>query len=761
MFAMIIQNGGARNFYLVLRRGGERCYIRAMLAAGDNESWSRRDWALLAAVAAWAVALRLAFLALASGHPLFHTPIMDMSYHDAWARRIAGGDFWGSEAFFRAPLYPYFLGLLYWLGHGSTLLARIVQGCVGGVSAALCFVLARELFDRRVGALAAFALGTIWTAVYFDVELLLVVLEVPLGLAFIYFTVRAIKSLKPAWGAAAGLALGLGAITRPNVLAVGVVIWLAFVAWHRRRSVEGLRKTPWRRILATLAVLYGVAAAFVVATAVRNYVVAGEPIAVSWQGGVNLWIGNNPDADGMTAIAPGTYGDWWRGHYETIRMAEEAAGRTLSRAEIDHYYFGRTLAFARDDPGAALKLLARKAYVYTNAYEVANNFDLYYMKNKFWILKYDPVSLYVVLPLAFFGAIAWARRWRRLAPLYLFVIFYSASVVLFFVNARFRMPVVPYFCIFAAAAFYYLWDNVRNWRGRGLVWRVVALAALFGYCDADPFGVANRSSYESQAHYTMGSIYLTQGNLDAAEEEYLAALEVFPSTSGADALNDLGIIAAQRGDYTLAADYFRRSIAYKPDYSKGYNNLGNLALEAGDVAGARRYYERALEVDPADARAYYFYGRLLLAEGDAEGAAAKFGRAVYYQPNFTAAWYELGKLARAAGDLARAQECYEEALYFLPDSWEARAALADVLYARGDFAGAAREYRAALATADDPRSHYNLACALARLGRGDEAMAELARAVELAPGRYQPMAAGDPDLASLRGRPDFERLVAR
>ncbi|HUU57349.1 MAG TPA: tetratricopeptide repeat protein [bacterium] len=732
-----------------------------MLAAEDEKCWSRRDWVLLAAVAAWAVALRLAFLAFAARHPYFHTPIMDMSYHDAWARRLAAGDFWGSEAFFRAPLYPYFLGLLYWLGHGSTLFARVVQGCVGGVSAALCFILARELFDRRVGALAAFALGTIWTAVYFDVELLLVVLEVPLGLAFIYFSVRAIKGLRPAWGAAAGVALGLGAITRPNVLAVGAVMWLAFVAWHHRRPANGPRQTPWRRILATLAVLYGVAAAFVAATAVRNYVVAREPVLISWQGGVNLWIGNNPDADGMTAIAPGTYGDWWRGYYETIRMAEEAAGRPLSRAEIDRYYLKRTLEFVRDEPGAALKLLTRKAYVYTNAYEVANNFDLYYLKNKFRILKYDPVSLYVVLPLAFFGLIAYARQWRRLAPLYLFVLFYSASVVLFFVNARFRMPAVPYFCIFAAAAFYYLWDNVKRWRRRELAWRVVLLAALFAYCDADPFGVGNRSSYESQAHYTMGSILLAQGNLDAAEEEYLAALEGRPSIAGADALNDLGIVAARRGDFARAADYFRQAIAYKPDYSKGYNNLGNLAMEAGDAAAARGYYERALEADAEDARAYYFYGKLLLAEGDVEGAVAKFERAVYYQPNFTAAWYELGKLARAAGEPARAGECFAEALYYLPGSVEARVALADVLHEQGDYAGAAREYRAVLATAEDPRSRYNLACALARLGRGDEAMAELTRAVDLAPDRYRPMAAGDEDLASLRGRPDFERLVGR
>jgi tetratricopeptide (TPR) repeat protein len=708
----------------------------------------------LVGVALWAAALRVLLVVTAGDHAYFQIPVMDMAYHDTWARRIAAGDFWGTDAFFRAPLYPYFLGLVYKLVHGSTFGARLLQAGVGGGSAALCFLVGREFFDRRVGAAAAAALATLWTAIYFDVELLLVVLEIPLGLAFIYAVGRALRQASVGWAAAAGAALGLGAITRPNVLVVGAVIWLAFVAARRLRRLSG------RRILVMLAVLYGVAGVFVAATGVRNYLVAREPILISWQGGVNLWIGNNPSADGMTAIAPGTYGDWWRGHYETIRMAEEAEGRALSRAEIDRYYLRRTVDFFRKDTASALKLLGRKAYLLTNAYEVANNFDLYYLKREFKLLRYDPVSLYVILPLAFFGAGAYLREGRRLAPLYLFAVAYSASVILFFVNARFRMPVVPYLCIFAAAAFFYLWDRLRRWRRLQILWRVGALAALFLYCDADPFGIGNRSGYEAQAHYTMGSIYLARGDLESAEAEYLEALEIPGSLAAADALNDLGIVAARRGDYDRAEYYFRRTVEYQPDYAKGWNNLGNLAAERGDAETARELYERALAADPEDSRAYYFCGKLLLAEGDASGAREKFERAVYYQPNFAAAWYELGGLAGADGDHDAAARCYAEALRFLPESVEARLALAGSLHRKGDYVGAAREYRTLLAQGEDARARYNLACALARQGRAEEAVAQLGRAVALAPERYREMAAADEDLASLRGRPDFERLVS-
>jgi len=719
----------------------------------EQRSWRRVDWVLLGAVAAWAVAVRLAFLAAAAGHAYYSTPVMDMLYHDAWARRIAAGDFWGSEPFFRAPLYPYFLALLYRLGGGSILFARVVQAFVGGVSAALCFLLGREVFDRRVGAAAALALGTIWTAIFYDVELLLVVLEVPLALAFVYFVVKASRNLRLGWAAAAGAALGLGAITRPNLLAVGAFVWIAFIV------ARSGKRLPWRRIVNSLVVLYAVGGSFVAAVAVRNYAVAREPVLISWQGGVNLWIGNNPEADGMTAVVPGTYGDWWRGYYESIRMAEEAAGRPLRRSEVDRYYLRRVLKFMREKPGGFFKLLGRKTYFYTNAYEVANNFDLYYLKKRFWLLRYDPVSLYVILPFAFFGLINAAGRWRRLAPLYFYVVVYSATVILFFVNGRFRMPAVPYFCIFAAAAFFYFWDNLGRWRGRGLALRVAGLAALFVYCDADPFGVGGQSSFEAQGHYMMGTVYLADGNLDAAEKEYEAALASNPKAAGPNALNDLGIIAARRGDTERAERYFRLAAAADPGYGKGWNNIGNIRARGGDAEGARKYYERALAVDPEDARAFYFYGKLLLKEGDAAGAAERFERAVHYQPNFAEAWLELGNIYRRRGDLAKARGCFEKVVYYEPAATYGRRVLGEVLHQLGDYAGAERQYRLVLASHEDARARYNLACALARRGRGDEAMAELKRAVDLAPERYREMAATDDDLASLRRRPDFERLV--
>src|SRR5262245_33607071 len=58
------------------------------------------------------LALRIMHLWEARNVPLFDLLIVDGRQYDAWARRIVAGDWIGSETFYQAPLYPYFLAVL-------------------------------------------------------------------------------------------------------------------------------------------------------------------------------------------------------------------------------------------------------------------------------------------------------------------------------------------------------------------------------------------------------------------------------------------------------------------------------------------------------------------------------------------------------------------------------------------------------------------------------------------------------------------------
>ena len=71
------------------------------------------------------------------GSPFFTVLMGDSRSYDEWARRIAGGEWIGREVFYQAPLYPYFLGVLYAIAGHHLLLVRIVQAILGHGSAAM------------------------------------------------------------------------------------------------------------------------------------------------------------------------------------------------------------------------------------------------------------------------------------------------------------------------------------------------------------------------------------------------------------------------------------------------------------------------------------------------------------------------------------------------------------------------------------------------------------------------------------------------
>ena len=85
-----------------------------------------------------------------------------------WAARLADGDWYGTETFYQAPLYPYFLGVLIALGGPNLAWIRIVQAILGACCAGLIGGAARRLFDAPTGIAAAMMMALYGPAIYYD-----------------------------------------------------------------------------------------------------------------------------------------------------------------------------------------------------------------------------------------------------------------------------------------------------------------------------------------------------------------------------------------------------------------------------------------------------------------------------------------------------------------------------------------------------------------------------------------------------------------
>jgi tetratricopeptide (TPR) repeat protein len=90
---------------------------------------------------------------------------------------------------------------------------------------------------------------------------------------------------------------------------------------------------------------------------------------------------------------------------------------------------------------------------------------------------------------------------------------------------------------------------------------------------------------DGDEHIAAGDDCLRRRELAGAERCYRLALEADPGS--ANAMQSIGLLHAQRGDFQTALIWAKRAVEADPDYALGHNLLGNVLL-------ALKRYEEAL-----------------------------------------------------------------------------------------------------------------------------------------------------------------------
>jgi tetratricopeptide (TPR) repeat protein len=576
------------------------------------ESRDRSHRLILAAILALALALRLAHWWAMRDEPFFSWLAMDSQEYDRWAREVAAGDWLGSQVFFQAPLYPYFVAILYTL-FGRSLdavyLAQIVLAVAG------CWALfraGREMGGERVG-LAAAGLAAVYGPFFFyDVQLLKESPAVSVT-CFLLWALAAART-RPGWGRwlGAGVLLGILALLRENALLV--IPFLLPLAWRRDGGTPGLLRRGGALVGGVILTLLPVM--------LRNGLVGGDFLPTTFQGGTNFYIGNNPEADGTyQPIVPGKQIPALE-RREPVRVAEQALGRSLSPSEVSRYWLDKALAWAAAHPGDFLRLQVKKLGMFWSWYEWPDAVDYYYVKTLSQVLRLPLLEFGGVTILALAGL--FLLRGRPFAPVLLFTLGWMLSTVIFFLFSRYRLPVVPSLLLLGGVAV----DELAKRR------KVLGLAGL---CLA-AFAVPAVLYFEPRmdlVHYNLGRLYDEQGRPEEAHEHYKAAFVLNPRDFLA-CLN-LGNLAARKGDWLTALRFYQRAAAIEPRSDDVESNLGGVYLAVGDLAEAERHFDRALALNPRNLPALHNQAVLLTRRGDMAGARELNRRLLELDPGNAAA----------------------------------------------------------------------------------------------------------------------------
>ena len=654
-----------------------------------------------------AFALRLIHVWQMRRSPFFDVLLGDAHGYDGWAQRIASGDWIGHDVFYQAPLYPYFLGFMYWVSGRSLLLVRVVQAVIGSFSCVLIYAAARRLFSERAGVVAGLMLAVYASAIFFDGLLQKSVLDV----FFVSLALWLIAG-NPRWFAL-GLAVGGLTLTRENALVFIVVI----LGWAFLRF--GLRPTAWFA-LGVIIVLLPVA--------VRNSIAGGGFYVTTAQFGPNFFIGNHSGADGTYQSLRYGRGTPEYERQDATALAEHALQRKLTPAQVSGFWTGRARAFIKSSPGAWLKLMGRKAVLLVNANEMADTEDqATYAEWSTVLALLGPVTHFgVLVPLAMIGILStWSAR-SRAGILYALLIAYSCSVVIFYVAARYRYPLVPMLVVFAAPGIL----AIGRLRSRVPVVATAAVAAGTVFVNW-PMGSVDAMRAVTETN--LGAALHSGQRLDDAILHYRRAIAASPDY--APAYSNLGMALREQNRIDEAVKSYSQALKLEPEFAAAHYNFANLLLDKGDAAAAVDHFDRAIRNEPASADVHSNLGMALALTGRTEEALREFRQAIDLDPASPKAYHNLGNVLASQGRMADAVSALRRAVELDPNGADIRYDLASVLLEKGSLNEAISEFGATLRLAPTmTEAHNNLGIALGSQGKLDEAIEEFRRALAIQPG---------------------------
>ncbi|MBD3169055.1 MAG: tetratricopeptide repeat protein [candidate division Zixibacteria bacterium] len=580
-----------------------------------------------------ALIIRIVYLVQSSSNsPFFYNPSIDALYHHLLAVDIANRELVINGPFFRAPAYPFFLGIIYIIFDINLFIASLAGHLLGIAIVVFIFAISYRYFNLTAAIIASLLYILYFPPLYFEGKLLVDTLFSFFTIVAVYLILRGVEDNSKIFTIAiAGFALGLAAVTRANILlfCVPVIIFVYF-------KTKNIPKT---------VVFIAVSVIPILPVTAVNYFLGNDTVLIASQGGINFYIGNNKAADGMTANMP-EFGASWE--YEDCEyLAEKETGRQdMKPSEVSSFYYSKGLSYWAVNPIDAVGLALKKAYLSINNFEISNNQNLYFSKRFASISRVSFIPFAFILGLAVIGNIITGFRDKNTLLLWMITVSLWLTMILFFVTSRFRLPFIPYLSIFAGYGLYKIYSGIesRNFPAKLII--AIALGILAFVISITNFTGIDKDNY-AQAYYNLGNIYLRGGNWEDAREYYHDAAG--NDSEVAQANLNLGNIHFYNGDYDSAVFYYKRELKFHPGEARAYLNLSTIELLRGNHDQALDYAEKSMIVKPNMVPAALNIVQIYMNRGDTTAALQHARRYCRQFPDDINIQLALGKIFQQTG----------------------------------------------------------------------------------------------------------------
>jgi tetratricopeptide (TPR) repeat protein len=579
---------------------------------------------------------------------------IDDTYYDSWALEISGGDIIGDEAFYGLPLYPYLLGLLYFIFGHNILLAKIANAVLGSASCVFLYLLGARVFNKKTGIIASSVLAFYNISIFYENMLSSTALAMLLYLGLLLIAVSLYN--KPSLKKWAGMGILAGITSLANAIALLFVPVFAVFMFLKARS------DPKKELSRGIAAMAGALLIIIALPAFRNYAVSGDLVPITYHSGLTFYAGNNPLSAGTFRLPPEIERDIPTTKSRSAAAAEEALGRKLEPSEVSSYWFGKGVSFIKENPARAAKNTLKKIYLFWWTKEIYEITSIKFLKEFVPALRLPLFGFALISPLSILGmALAFKRNKNGAASiLYLFVGAVALSLAIYFVNSRYRMAADPVLILFAAFLICRIHEKLlkRNYIYPFAV--AAGSAALFFLLSFPVLSFTGISAY-----INLGNSYESSQQLDKAEEAYKKAVALDPSHPLP--LYNIGVIYFKQQRYDEAIEAYERSISLNPTFSKPYNNLAAIYDILGNTDKAETAFKRAIEANPLIPELHFNLGKFYISHKRYDEAVSELREALDLRSDYIEAHNNIAYLYFLSGDIKRSVHHLQESLKHDPD----------------------------------------------------------------------------------------------
>lgn len=232
------------------------------------------------------------------------------------------------------------------------------------------------------------------------------------------------------------------------------------------------------------------------------------------------------------------------------------------------------------------------------------------------------------------------------------------------------------------------------------------------------------------AHFLLGSLHHTTGNLAAAAAAFRRAVELSPET--AETHFNLASVLEQMEQPDEAYHCYVAAQKCAPEWAEAWLAEGKLLAHLGHNLDAVAPLQRAAQLDPGNWNIHFYLGNAQLQAGDHGGACRALAKAAELAGPVPEVLNNLGSALEHEGRDDEARAAYAGARQAAPGHFRSTINLANILLRLGESAAAEPLYREAIASRpDEAAGHAGLGNLWHYQSRHLQAVEELRRAVEI------------------------------